>query len=60
MTIWFKNKKTGLKWEVSEPRLIEQLRKDNNYEEIKPKVKPVEKAVNEPNKKKTKKTVTKK
>lgn len=32
---WFKNKKTGLAWEVTDKEHIARLRKDAEYEETK-------------------------
>jgi len=31
----FKNKKTGLVWKVSREKLINRLKRDNDYEEVK-------------------------
>lgn len=36
--MWFLNKKTGLKWLISDKEHIERLRKDDDYEEIKEEV----------------------
>lgn len=32
----FKNKNTGLTWEVTHPDHIKRCKKDDNYEEVKP------------------------
>ena len=53
--MWFLNKTTGLKWEVSDKELIKRLSKDSNYEEIK---ETVEKKEVKVEKKETKKTTT--
>ncbi|MGF7057191.1 hypothetical protein [Brassicibacter mesophilus] len=36
--MWFLNKTTGLKWEITDKEMIKRLSKDDNYEEIKEKV----------------------
>lgn len=33
--MWFLNKETGLKWEVTDEELIQRLRTNGQYEEIK-------------------------
>lgn len=32
--MWFKNKRTGLKWEVVNEEVIKRLSKDDNYEVV--------------------------
>lgn len=51
--MWFKNRKTGLTWHISDPDHIERLKKDPGYEPIEePKPKPKPKS--QSNKKKAK------
>lgn len=33
--MWFLNKETGLKWEVTDEELIQRLKTNEHYEEIK-------------------------
>jgi len=33
--MWFKNKKSGIKWEVSSKDMITRLQNDEEYEEVK-------------------------
>lgn len=41
--MWFKNKTTGVKWEIVDKELIKRLSNDDNYEEVKEKKKKEEK-----------------
>jgi len=41
---WFRNKRTGLVWEVIDKRLVDRLKKDGDYEETKKPVKPKKEA----------------
>lgn len=32
--MWFQNKETGLKWEITDPALLERILRNENYERL--------------------------